>query len=103
GAGGGWGGRPPPRRSCRRRPRLLSDPSVALATPPGRGALALLRLSGVGSFAIAARCLDPFHPTPPRTVFRARLLHPDSGEPVDDCLVACFPAPHSHTADALAQ
>ncbi|HEX9349627.1 MAG TPA: tRNA uridine-5-carboxymethylaminomethyl(34) synthesis GTPase MnmE [Gemmatimonadales bacterium] len=76
---------------------------VALATPPGRGALALIRLSGVGSFAIAARCLDPFHPTPPRTVFRARLLHPDSREPVDDCLVACFPAPHSYTGDDLVE
>jgi tRNA modification GTPase len=90
-------------RRPRRRPRLLSDPIVALATPPGRGALALIRLSGVGSFAIAARCLDPFHPTPPRTVFRARLLHPDSREPVDDCLVACFTAPHSYTGDDLVE
>jgi tRNA modification GTPase len=63
----------------------------------------LIRLSGAGSFAIAARCLDPFHPTPPRTVFRARLLHPDSREPVDDCLAACFPAPHSYTGDDLVE
>src|SRR5260370_39086756 len=97
--------RPSPRAARgwwrRSRPRLLSDPIVALATPPGRGALALIRLSGAGSFAIAARCLEPFQPTPPRTVFRARLSHPDSREPVDDCLVACFPAPHSYTGDAL--
>src|SRR5439155_1722893 len=31
-----------------------------------------MRLSGAGSFPLAARCLEPFHPTPPRTVFRAR-------------------------------
>src|SRR5947208_5549426 len=30
-----------------------------------------MRLSGAGSFPLAARCLDPFRPTPPRTVFRA--------------------------------
>jgi len=36
-------------------------------------------------------------------VFRARLLHPDSGEPVDDCLVACFSAPHSYTGDDLVE
>ena len=36
-------------------------------------------------------------------MFRARLLHPDSGEPVDDCLVACFPAPHSYTGDDLVE
>ncbi|PYO89356.1 MAG: tRNA uridine-5-carboxymethylaminomethyl(34) synthesis GTPase MnmE [Gemmatimonadetes bacterium] len=82
---------------------MLSDPIVALATPPGRGALALVRLSGVGSFAIAARCLEPFHPSPPRTVFRARLLHPETREPVDDCLAACFPAPHSYTGDDLVE
>ena len=90
-------------QSRRQRPSLLADPIVALATPPGRGALALIRLSGAGSFAIAARCLEPFSPTPPRTVFRARLLHPDSREPVDDCLAACFPAPHSYTGDDLVE
>jgi tRNA modification GTPase len=36
-------------------------------------------------------------------VFRARLLHPDSHEPIDDCLVACFPAPHSYTGDDLVE
>ena len=36
-------------------------------------------------------------------MFRARLLHPDSREPVDDCLVACFPAPHSYTGDDLVE
>jgi len=36
-------------------------------------------------------------------VFRARLLHPDSHEPVDDCLAACFPAPHSYTGDDLVE
>ena len=60
-------------------------------------------MSGAGSFPLAARCLDPFHPTPPRSVFRARLLHADSREPVDDCLAACFPAPHSYTGDDLVE
>ena len=36
-------------------------------------------------------------------MFRARLSHPDSREPVDDCLVACFPAPHSYTGDDLVE
>jgi tRNA modification GTPase len=36
-------------------------------------------------------------------VFRARLAHPDSREPIDDCLVACFPAPHSYTGDDLVE
>ena len=36
-------------------------------------------------------------------MFRARLRHPDSSEPVDDCLAACFPAPHSYTGDDLVE
>ena len=76
---------------------------MALATPPGRSALALIRLSGAGAFDIARTCLDSFHQDRPRTVFRSRLLNPDSGEPIDDCLVACFPAPHSYTGDDLVE
>ena len=34
---------------------MLSDPIVALATPPGRSALAVIRLSGTGAFGIAAQ------------------------------------------------
>ena len=86
-----------------RKPRLLSDPIVALATPPGRAALALIRLSGAGAFPLVARCLHPFHAEPPRTAFRARLAHPDSGEPVDEVLAACFPAPRSYTGEDLVE
>ena len=60
-------------------------------------------MSGANTFELAARCLEPFYPAPPRTVFRARLLHPDSREPVDDVLAACFPAPHSYTGDDLVE
>jgi len=80
---------------------MLHDPIVALATPPGRGALALIRLSGRGAYDVAARCLAPFRPDPPRTVFRARLAHPATGDPIDDVLAACFPAPGSYTGDDL--
>jgi tRNA modification GTPase len=90
-------------RRCPPRPRLLTDSIAALATPPGRSALALIRLSGRDAFTIAARCLDPFNATRPRTVFRSRLLNPDSHEQLDDCLAACFPAPHSYTGDDLVE
>jgi tRNA modification GTPase len=36
-------------------------------------------------------------------VFRARLLHPDSRERVDDVLAACFPGPHSYTGEDLVE
>ena len=82
---------------------MLSDPIVALATPPGRSALAVIRLSGVGAFAVTRRCLRPFHPDRPRAAWRAQLLHPASGELIDDVLAACFPAPRSYTGHDLVE
>jgi tRNA modification GTPase len=82
---------------------VLSDPIVALATPPGRSAIALIRLSGRGVFTLAARCLSPFRPEPARVVARATLHHPTTGEPIDEVLAACFPEPHSYTGDDLVE
>jgi tRNA modification GTPase len=63
----------------------------------------VIRLSGAGAFALAARCLQPFQPDPPRTAYRARLAHPETGEPVDEVLAACFPAPRSYTGEDLVE
>ena len=82
---------------------MLSDPIVALATPPGRSAVAVIRLSGAGAFDVASRCLRPFSRTPPRTARRAHLLHPITAELVDDVLAACFPAPRSYTGQDLVE
>src|SRR2546422_11192809 len=82
---------------------VLSDPIVALTTPPGRAALALIRLSGRGAFAVAARALRPLHPDPPRTVRRVQVVHPATGAPVDDALAACFPGPRSYTGEDLVE
>src|SRR2546425_7244142 len=82
---------------------MLSDPIVALATPPGRSAVALIRLSGRGAFDVAARALRPFHPDPPRTVRRVQVVHPATGAPVDDALAACFRAARSYTGEDLVE
>ncbi len=80
---------------------MLSDPIVALATPPGRSALAVIRLSGRGAFDVGTRCLRPFRPAPSRTARRAQLVHPATGEAIDEVLAACFPAPRSYTGEDL--
>jgi tRNA modification GTPase len=82
---------------------VLSDPIVALATPPGRSALALIRLSGNGAFDVAARALRPFHPDPPRTVRRVHVVHPATGALVDDALAACFAGPRSYSGEDLVE
>lgn len=82
---------------------MLSDPIVALATPPGRSALALIRLSGHGAFEVAARILRPYHPERPRTVFRSHARHPTTGESLDDVLAVCMPGPGSYTGEDLVE
>lgn len=82
---------------------MLADPIVALVTPPGRSALAMIRLSGRGAFDVAARALRPFQPEPPRTVRRVHVVHPVTGARVDDALAACFPGPRSYTGEDLVE
>jgi len=82
---------------------VLTDSIVALATPPGRSALALIRLSGRDALAVAARVLRPFQPDPPRTAFIAQIIHPDTAEPIDEALAVCFRAPHSYTGEDLVE
>jgi tRNA modification GTPase len=81
---------------------MLSDPIVALATPPGRSALALVRLSGSGAFGVAERVVDGFRRTPAR---RATLgtFRDAGGQPIDRGIYTVFPGPGSYTGDDLVE
>ena len=91
---------PPPLAS--RDPLALDDTIVALATAPGRSAVALLRVSGASAFAIAARCVTPW-PLAPRVATLARLRDPRTGEVLDRALVTVFPAPRSYTGEDVVE
>jgi len=80
---------------------VLSDAIVALATPPGRSALALIRLSGRGAFDIGARVLHPFHSDRPRAAVRVAIRHPTTGEELDLGIAICYPGPASYTGEDL--
>jgi tRNA modification GTPase len=81
---------------------VLSDPIVALATPPGRSAIAVIRLSGTGVREVAARCLRPF-PGAPRTMLRTRLVHATTGDAIDEPLAAWYAAPRSYTGEDMVE
>lgn len=74
----------------------LEDTIVAVATPSGRGALAVIRLSGPDAFKIAAK-----HLRPPPSQMRATQLCSvyEGGEVLDQALVTLFPGPNSFTGD----
>jgi tRNA modification GTPase len=81
---------------------MLSDPIVALATPPGRAALAVIRLSGVGVFDVARGVIAAFRVEPARAARLATFVGPDR-QPIDRGLYIVFPAPHSYTGDDLVE
>jgi tRNA modification GTPase len=74
----------------------LEDTIVAVATPNGRGALAVVRLSGPHAFSIAAKHLRP----PPLQTRATHLCGVyDGDKALDQALVTFFPAPNSFSGD----
>src|SRR5215813_6837168 len=79
----------------------LSDTIVALATAAGRGALAVVRLSGAEAHAIARACLDHWPPQARRvTVSR---VHDANGVELDQAVVIRFDAPASFTGEDVVE
>ena len=77
----------------------MTDTIFALATPPGRGAIAILRLSGPGTDAALA-ALGAGGLKARYAALRA-LSH--DGRPIDQALVLRFPAPNSYTGEDCAE
>jgi tRNA modification GTPase len=73
---------------------------AAIATAPGRGALAIVRLSGPDVSTIAERLVRPF-PREPRYATRARVVDPSDGTLLDDVVVTRFVAPATFTGEDL--
>lgn len=75
-----------------------TDTIAALATPPGRGGIGIVRISGPGVRAIAASLLGRL----PRPRYAAYGAFRDAdGRPLDAGLALFFPAPHSYTGEDM--
>jgi len=70
---------------------------VAIATPPGKGAIAVVRLSGPRSFEIGKRLIRA-GALEPRVATYAPIAD-ENGNTIDRGLVIAFPAPHSYTGE----
>ncbi|MBD0319390.1 MAG: tRNA uridine-5-carboxymethylaminomethyl(34) synthesis GTPase MnmE, partial [Gemmatimonadetes bacterium] len=76
---------------------LGGDTIAAIATAPGRGAVALLRVSGPGAREVVLRVTPSLGKA--RVQRLAALRHPQTGELLDRGLVTYFPAPGSYTGE----
>lgn len=82
---------------------MLTDPIAALATPPGRSAIAVIRLSGSGAFTIAEQVVHQSLDTLPDRTATLLPLFSAAGAEVDRGLVTVFRAPHSYTGHDLVE
>ena len=73
---------------------------VAIATPPGFGALGVIRISGIESIAIATKIFDgkKLQEQSGQTLHFGRIRNL-KGELLDEVLVSVFRTPHSYTGE----
>ncbi|MGE3276012.1 MAG: tRNA uridine-5-carboxymethylaminomethyl(34) synthesis GTPase MnmE [Vicinamibacterales bacterium] len=87
--------------------RLADDTIVARATPEGRGAIGVVRISGPDAFPIARGLIDASTPLEPRraTVVRLALAGPSPRAAAvhDQAVVTTFPGPHSYTGEDVVE
>jgi tRNA modification GTPase len=78
------------------------DTIAAISTPPGRGGIGIVRLSGPLALSLAQELVRL---TSPLTHAYARFGHilDSTGAPLDEALVTAFLAPHSYTGEDLAE
>ena len=79
-----------------------SDTIASLATPPGRGAISLVRLSGPNAHDIGARLVDPW-PLDPRRATLCRIVSREGNQLLDQALVTSFTGPDSFTGEDLVE
>lgn len=77
----------------------LDDTIVAISTPPGRGGLGVVRLSGAQAREIAAPLLQLKHELEPQRAAFGELIDPQTQLKIDEVVVTLFAAPHSYTTE----
>ena len=86
-------------------PESAVETIVAISTPPGRGGIGIVRLSGPEALAIAQRLVALERPLEHGRARRARVVdcRADAAATIDDALVTAFLAPHSYTGETVVE
>lgn len=82
------------------------DTIAAVATPPGQGGVAIIRVSGPEAEGIARRvfCLHrPVAELRSHTLYLGRIIDPHSQQTLDQGLLTVMRAPHSYTGEEIAE
>ncbi len=79
-----------------------TDTIVAISTPPGRGGIGIVRLSGIDARLIAESICKLRNPLAAGRTRLAEILDPQ-GQVLDEAVVTFFAAPHSYTSEDVAE
>ena len=86
---------------------MFSDDTIAaISTPPGRGGIGVVRLSGPAALGIATSIFRTRSETQSRIPNRAqfgRLIDPATNEIIDEVILTFFKSPHSYTGEDLVE
>lgn len=85
---------------------IFTSTVAAISTPPGKGGVALIRISGEEAFAVCERVFTPrgkmkFSDIPPRRATYGDIYL--DGQKIDDGMLTLFPAPNSFTGECVAE
>jgi len=80
-----------------------NDTIVAISTPPGRGGIGIVRLSGSAARSIVEPLLKLRHPLAPAQARFAEVLDTTTNEALDEAVVTYFAAPHSYTSEDVVE
>ncbi len=81
----------------------VTDTIVAISTPPGRGGIGIVRLSGPDARRIAEPMLRLRHPLAHAHARFGDILDPETKEKLDEGVVTYFAAPHSYTGEDVVE
>ena len=87
------------------RPTQDIDTIAAVATPPGRGGIGIVRLSGPAAWEIAARLVRLRRALEAGRAALAEVLDPKdpAAAAIDEAVVTAFAAPHSYTGEDVVE
>ena len=86
--------------------KVRTDTIAAVATPPGRSAISLIRVSGPAAFEVLKRIFKTGGKKTfplPHCAYYGSIIEPESGLVADKVLVTTFVAPHSYTGENLVE
>jgi tRNA modification GTPase len=79
-----------------------TDTIVAIATPPGRGGIGVVRIAGPDAVGML-QTLAGVNTLEPRHATFTRLTNPSDGSMIDHVVVTWFKAPHSYTGEDVVE